>query len=290
MSEMSDERIAVPAAVRDGRAEEQASGPAPGRKAARSWLEHPALRLAAAFALPLGVLAAWQAAATLDLIAVRWFPPPLTLLDTFAALATGGELGSHVGITALRVLSGFALGAALGTLAGAATGCSPALMAVLDPTLQALRSIPALAWVPLYILWFGIYEQSKILLIATAVFFPVYLTLSSGIAQVDRRLLEVGRIFGMGTAAIVLRIIMPAALPYWVAALRTGLGMGWMCAVAAELMGASRGVGFLMHEAQQFSRADIIMASIVLFAVLGKVSDWMLVLLRNRLLRYQQAG
>ena len=196
----------------------------------------------------------------------------------------------HSGVTVLRVLIGFVIGGAGGSAAGALSGYSEKARRLLDPTLQALRNIPSMAWVPLFLLWLGIFEESKIALIATGVFFPVYLTLASGIEQVDRKLVEVGELFGLGPKELILRIILPAALPSWITALRSGLSLGWMFVVAAERMGASKGLGFLMSDAQQPRRADVIIASIVLFAILGKLSDGILEVGGARLLRYRKAG
>ena len=225
---------------------------------------------------PIAIVILWQLASGLGLIQAEWLPSPLTIAKTLFELGRAGELWGHIGVTTLRVLVGFLIGAAAGTVAGAVTGYSKSARKLLDPTLQALRNIPSMAWVPLFLLWLGIFEESKIALIATGVFFPVYLTLASGIEQVDRKLVEVGELFGLGPKELILRIILPAALPSWITALRSGLSLGWMFVVAAELMGASKGLGFLMYDAQQTSRADVIIASIVLFAILGKLSDGIL--------------
>ena len=239
---------------------------------------------------PIAIVILWQLASGLGLIQAEWLPSPLTIAKTLFELGRAGELWGHIGVTTLRVLVGFLIGAAAGTVAGAVTGYSKTARKLLDPTLQALRNIPSMAWVPLFLLWLGIFEESKIALIATGVFFPVYLTLASGIEQVDRKLVEVGELFGLGPKELILRIILPAALPSWITALRSGLSLGWMFVVAAELMGASKGLGFLMYDAQQTSRADVIIASIVLFAILGKLSDGILELGGARLLRYRKDG
>src|SRR5690606_33622939 len=144
---------------------------------------------------------------------------------------------------------------------------------LLDPLLQSLRSIPSIAWVPLFILWLGIYEASKITLIAVGVFFPVYLNLMSGIQGVDRKLVEVGRVYNFTGWRLVRKVLLPATLPSYVVGLRGGLGFGWMFVVAAEYMGASEGVGYLLLDGQQTGRAAIIIAAIILFAILGKGTD-----------------
>ena len=142
--------------------------------------------------------------------------------------------------------------------------------------MQALRAIPSIAWVPLFILWLGIFEASKVALIAVGVFFPVYLNLMSGIAGVDRKLIEVGRAHRLSPLALIRRVLLPAALPAYIVGLRGGLGLGWMFVAAAELMGASEGLGFLLVDGQQTGRPAIVIAAILLFAILGKFSDLLL--------------
>jgi sulfonate transport system permease protein len=154
--------------------------------------------------------------------------------NTFADLAATGELAQHAFATLWRVAWGFVFGVAAGTIFGAITGYSALTHRLVDPTLQALRSIPSIAWVPLFILWFGIFEASKVILIAVGVFFPVYLGVMGAIQSVDRKLVEVGRAFRLSDFAMVRRILLPAVLPAYVISLRSGLGLGWMFVVAAE--------------------------------------------------------
>src|SRR6185295_350893 len=130
--------------------------------------------------------------------------------------------------------------------------------------------------VPLFILWFGIFEQSKIILIAVGCFFPVYLGMLGAIVSVDRKVVEVGRIFRLSTFGLVFRILLPAILPTYVVSLRAGLGLGWMFVVAAEFMGASEGLGYLLVDGQQLGKPDQILAAILTFAVLGKLTDGLL--------------
>jgi sulfonate transport system permease protein len=156
-----------------------------------------------------------------------------------------------------------------------------------DPTLQALRNIPSIAWTPLFILWFGIFESSKILMIAVGVFFPVYLTFAGAISSVDRKLVEVGRVYGFGKVTLIRRILLPAALPTYVIGLRGGLGLGWMFVVAAEFLGASQGLGYLLVDGQQTGRPALIIASIFMFALLGKLTDVLLSSAGARVSRWQ---
>ncbi len=155
--------------------------------------------------------------------------------------------------------------------------------------MQALRAIPSIAWVPLFILWLGIFETSKVALIAVGVFFPVYLGVMGAILSVDRKIVEVGRIFRLSGPAMIRRILLPAVLPAYVVALRVGLGLGWMFVVAAELMGASEGLGYLLLDGQQLGKPAQILAAIVIFAILGKTTDWLIEIATAPLLRWQDA-
>ena len=252
-------------------------------------LPRPDLRGARGLLVPRALLLAWEAAARAELFQANLLPSPAAVVEEVAALAESGELWSHVGITVWRVAIGFFAGAAAATVLGALTGYSRGLRALLDPTLQALKSVPSLSWVPLFILWLGIFETSKVALIAVGVFFPVYLNLMSGVQGVDRKLVEVGRIYGLSRFALIRRVLLPATLPSWFVGLRAGLALGWMFVVAAELMGASEGLGFLMIDGQMTGRPALIIASLILFAIAGKLSDWLLAALSARALRWQDS-
>ncbi|MBX9739982.1 MAG: ABC transporter permease [Beijerinckiaceae bacterium] len=229
------------------------------------------------FVLPVGAALAYEAAFRFGLVQARLLPPPSKVGSTLWDLARSGELSTHVIATMTRVLLGFGLGALVGMLLGALTGSSSTARKLLDPTLQALRAIPSLAWVPLFILWLGIFENSKIALIATGVFFPVYLGVMAAIANVDRKIVEVGRAFRLSKTALARRVLLPAILPDFIVALRSGLGLGFMFVVAAEIMGASEGLGYLLVDGQQLGKPDQILAAIIAFAILGKIFDWLLV-------------
>ena len=205
-----------------------------------------------------------------EVLPPNWLPAPSAIGQTIYEMAVAGELWKHVEITLVRVAAGFLVGATAGTLLGGLTGYLPVARKLLDPTLQALRSVPSIAWVPLFLLWLGIQESSKIALISLGAFFPVYLNLSVAMRHVDPKLIEVGRLYRLNAFQMVRRIILPAALPEYIVGLRSGLGLAWMFVVAAELLGASRGIGYLMVDGQMTGRASIILASVILFAALGK--------------------
>jgi sulfonate transport system permease protein len=223
-------------------------------------------------------------------ISGRLLPPPSRIASTLWALAAEGELLTHVGATLLRVMAGFAAGALAGVVLGAVSGVSHLTRQLFDPLLQAMRAIPSIAWVPLFILWFGIFETSKVVLIAVGVFFPVYLGVSGAILSVDRKIVEVGQVFRLSRLALIRRVLLPAILPATVIALRSGLGLGWMFVVAAEFMGASEGLGFLLTDGQQLGRPDQILAALVTFAALGKATDAILVAITKPFLSWQDAA
>lgn len=242
------------------------------------------------FLLPVGLALAWEAAVRFGLAQGRLVPPPSRIGATFWGLAETGELWRHVAATLWRVASGFAIGAIAGIALGALSGVSRFTRQLLDPTLQALRSIPSIAWVPLFILWLGILEASKVALIAVGVFFPIYLGVAGAVLSVDRKLVEVGRVFRLSGLAMARRILLPAVLPEAVTALRSGLGLGFMFVVAAEFMGASEGLGYLLVDGQQMGKPDTILAAIIAFAILGKLADGLLVAVTRPLLAWQDVS
>ena len=237
--------------------------------------------------VPVLVALAWEFAVRIGLSNGRLLPPPSIVLQTLGDLAATGELWRHGLTTVLRVAAGFGIGVSVGTILGALAGYSALTRHLLDPTMQALRAIPSIAWVPLFILWLGIFEASKVTLIAVGVFFPVYLGVMGAIMSVDRKIVEVGRSFRLSGPALVRRILLPAVLPSYVVALRSGLGLGWMFVVAAEFLGASEGLGYLLIDGQQLGKPAQIVAAIIAFAVLGKIADGLIVMATTPFLRWE---
>ncbi|MBX3512311.1 MAG: ABC transporter permease [Xanthobacteraceae bacterium] len=239
--------------------------------------------------LPVVLAAGWEFAVAKGYAQGRLMPPPSRIFKTLYDLAATGELWRHIFATLARVLAGFLLGTIAGTIVGAIAGASRITKEILDPSLQGLRSVPSIAWVPLFILWLGIFEESKIALIAVGCFFPVYLGVLGAIATVDRKTVEVGRMFRLSQFQLVRRILLPAILPAYILALRQGLGLGWMFVVAAEFMGASEGLGYLLVDGQQLGKPDQILASILTFAILGKITDGLLAAASTPFLTWQDA-
>ena len=243
-------------------------------------------RIGSGWILPVAVLAIWEGAVRAGWVSPHLLPAPTDIVQTLIRFGAEG-LASHMLASSLRVAAGFALGTVLAIAIGALVGLSRRAEGLLDPTFQALRAIPSLAWVPLLLLWLGIDEASKIALIAIGAFFPVYMGVASGFRDVDRKLVEAARMYRLGAVAMVRRVLLPAALPAVLTGLRNGLSLAWMFMVAAELIAATRGVGYLLTDGRDMGRADIVLAAIVLLALLGKVTDTGMAWLERRLLAWR---
>jgi len=261
------------------------SAPVPVAVARRRWLSRT-LGLSAGLVLPALLFALWQWASTNGSLSRSQLPTPASVLDAAGELVDRGMLWTHVTITLQRVLIGFAIGATIGLLVGSLVGLSRAASRLLSPLVQSLRAVPSLAWVPLLVLWMGIYESPKVTLIAIGAFFPVFTTVSAGFAHVDQKLIEVGRAYGLRSWSLATGVLLPAAAPTIAAGLRLGLAQSWLFVVAAELIASSKGLGFLLIDSQNVLRTDILILSIILLAILGKTSDFLLSLAERRVLRW----
>ncbi len=226
--------------------------------------------------VPALLLGAWQLSSAAGVFTAVQLPPPGAVAAAGAELLERGELGVHLGISTQRVLLGFAAGAALGLTAGAVLGLSRTADALLGPTIGAVRAVPSLAWVPLLILWIGINEDSKVTLILIGAFFPVFTTVSLALRHVDRNLVEAGRAFGLTGFRLLTTVQLPAIIPAVFSGLRLALAQSWLFLVAAELIAASMGLGWLLSDSQNNGRVDRIFLAIVLLAVLGKTTDALL--------------
>jgi sulfonate transport system permease protein len=219
---------------------------------------------------------------------VHAVPAPSQVAATLLALAHDG-LWQHVAASGGRVLTGFALGAGVGVILGTVIGLNRTAARLIEPTLQALRAIPSLAWVPLLLLWLGIDEAPKIILIALGGFFPVYFNLCAGIRDADRKLIELAHASGLSGFDTVRRVLLPASLPSLFTGLRAGLGLAWMFLVAAELIAATRGIGYLLTDGRETGRADVVLGAIVLLGALGALSDQLLQFIEHRALHWRDS-
>ncbi len=236
--------------------------------------------------LPAALLLLWQWASTNGAYSASQLPTPAAVGSALIELIERGTFWTHVAISVQRVLIGFAIGATIGLTLGSLVGLSPRASSLLSPTIQAIRAVPSLAWVPLLVLWMGIYEGPKVTLVAIGAFFPVFTTVASGFMHADRKLIEVGRAYGLSGFRLVTGILLPTAAPTIFAGLRLGLAQSWLFVVAAELIASSKGLGFLLIDSQNTSRTDILLLAIICLAILGKTTDLILATLEKRALRW----
>jgi sulfonate transport system permease protein len=223
--------------------------------------------------VPVLVFALWQAGSTFGWIDSRTFASPAAVLSAGLDLARTGELQAHLLASLFRVAAGLALGVTAGLVLATFAGLFRLGEDAIDPPMQMLRTLPALALIPLFILWFGIYESSKVLLIAFGTVFPIYLNTHAGIRNVDERLVEAGRTVGLSRASLVGHVILPGALPSFLVGLRFSLGTAWLILVVSEQINATSGIGYLMTAAREFYRTDIILFGLMIYAALGFATD-----------------
>jgi sulfonate transport system permease protein len=236
---------------------------------------HPIIRLSllTQWALPLGIVVAWQALSVAGLIPGRVLPAPSDVVAAGWKLLQSGELLRNIWVSFLRAIVGFAIGGGIGFAFGLANGLSRGSERVFDSTLQMVRNIPHLALIPLVILWFGIDEEAKLFLVALGVFFPIYINTQHGIRTVDPQLVEMGRTYGMSATTLFWRVILPGALPSIFVGLRYALGIMWLTLIVAETISASSGIGYMAMQAREFLLVDIVVLSILIYALLGKLAD-----------------
>lgn len=215
----------------------------------------------------------WQVLSVLGWIPSRILPAPSAIALAGIQLAQSGELWTHLSVSAARAGGGFLIGGSLGLIFGVLTGLLRRAELLLDSSFQMLRNIPPLAMIPLVILWFGIGEEARVFLVALGVFFPVYLNTFNGIRSIDPGLLEMGRVYGLSNWQIVTDIVLPGAMPSILVGVRFSLGIAWIILIVGEQIAANSGIGYLAMNAREFMQTDIIVFSILLYALLGKFSD-----------------
>lgn len=223
--------------------------------------------------VPALILLLWELASRSGWLPSRVLPEPLAVVAAFRTLALSGELWQHTAVSAWRALAGLAIGGGLGLLLGLLSGTFRTAETLLDSSLQMVRNIPALALIPLVILWFGIDEAAKLFLVAVGVFFPIYLNTFHGIRSVDKGLIEMARSYGLSGWALYWQVILPGALPSILVGLRFSLGLMWVLLIVAETISAQAGIGYLTMNAREFLQTDVVLVGILLYALLGKLAD-----------------
>ncbi|MGG4041616.1 ABC transporter permease [Bacillus smithii] len=244
-------------------------------------------RLLSGFILPVIIIIIWQLIGSLEWVTKTVLPTPWEIILAAKNLAVSGVLFTNMKVSIIRAACGFVIGGGLGLALGTLVGLSAKSESLLDPTLQMVRTIPHLAITPLFILWFGLGEESKILLIGLGAFFPLYVNTFLGIRKVDAKLFEVARILEFSKWKQIKLLIVPSALPNILLGIRLSLGAAWLSLVVAELMGSTAGLGYMMMDARQFSNTDIVFVGIIIFAIVGKLTDSLVRLMEKHFLKWQ---
>jgi len=237
--------------------------------------------------VPVTLLIVWEVAGAMGYLNPVLLPTPSSIWEELVSMTETGELVRHLGISTWRALLGFLIGGGLGLTMGLWVGFSYKTERLLDPCFQMLRTLPHLAIAPLFILWFGFGETSKLLLIAKGAFFPLYVNTFLGIRSVDSKLFDVGQVLQFSKWQMITKLILPASLPNIFLGIRLSVSVAWLGLVVAELMGSSAGLGYLINDARSFSLTTVVFVGIIVFAVVGKLSDSIIKLLEARALRWQ---
>ena len=235
---------------------------------------------------PVVLVIVWEWLAQAGWLSPQVLPAPSKVARTAFKLATSGTLLNDLGVSLLRASAGFAIGSVVGAALGTLVGFSRIAEAAIDRSVQMIRAVPFLAVLPLVIVWLGVGETQKIFLVALGVTFPIYINTVLGIRQVDPKLLELGRVQGLSSIELIRRIILPGALPSILTGVRYALATAWLALVVAETIGAQSGIGFLAMDAREFLRTDVIVLTIVIYALIGVAADSIARLLERRLLAW----
>lgn len=236
--------------------------------------------------IPVALVVVWEIIVRLEIISASLFPSPLTILDTGWNLLVNGNLMSHIGISLARALTGMVIGGAIGFALGVLNGLSKKAYVYLDTTIQMIRNIPHLALIPLVIVWIGIGEDAKIFLVVLGVLFPVYVNTFHGIRNVDPNLVEMGRMYNLKGWRLFKDVLLPGALPSIFVGLRYALGVMWLTLIIAETIPTNEGLGYLATNAREFMQTDVIILSIIIYALLGKLADLIALFGEKRALKW----
>ena len=241
----------------------------------------------------MAAVALWQLLSSAGLIPAQKLPPPTTIWHTAVTLVTTnspayGTLQDAMLVSLERMAVGFAVGGTIAVLLALVAGLSRFGENTIDPLLQILRMLPLFGLIPVFIVWFGIGELPKIILIALGAAIPLYLNTFAGIRSVDAKLAEVGQVLRLSQAETIRHVILPGALPQALVGLRQSLGVAWLALVVAEQVNANAGLGFMISQATQFLRNDVILVALAVYAVLGLITDALVRLLERRALTWRR--
>lgn len=236
---------------------------------------------------PIIAVLLWQLLSVVGLLPERILPAPTAIITAGWEVLTDGTLAIALATSGQRVITGFLIGVVAGIGLGLLVGMSSLFDAALDPLLQALRALPHLGLVPLFIIWFGIGELPKVLLIALGVLFPLYLNTASGFRQADPKLLETARVLGFSFSQRVRIVIVPSAAPALFVGLRQASASAWLTLIVAEQVNASQGLGFMINNARDFYRTDVVIFGLIIYATLGLLTDALIRRWEKHVFRYR---
>ncbi|AZB41915.1 aliphatic sulfonate ABC transporter permease SsuC [Bacillus sp. FJAT-42376] len=240
----------------------------------------------AAWGVPVLLIVLWQVLSMTGLLSEKILPAPSAVFAAAVALTESGDLFNYIGISSQRAIIGFIIGGGIGFALGLLNGLSSKAETLLDTSVQMLRNIPHLALIPLVILWFGIEEEAKIFLVALGVLFPIYLNTYHGLKSIDKGLIEAARVYGLKGFSLFWHVILPAALPSILVGVRFSLGVMWITLIVAETISANSGIGYMAMNAREFLQMDVVVLSIILYALLGKLSDVLAKILEKKCLKW----
>jgi len=239
---------------------------------------------------PIALLVAWWAASASGALNPAVLASPQQVASAAWQLWQSGQLQSAVGVSVLRAATGLLFGVSAGLVLGVITGFSRLGEELLDSPLQLLRALPFLSLVPLFMVWFGIGEEARVILIAVATSFPMYVSTAGGVRAVDPRLVEAMRTFGLSRWALIREVVLPAAMPSLLSGLRLSMTLSVIALIAAEEINTTNGIGFLMAQAQTYSRTDILTVCVLLYGLLGLCVDLIVRGAERLLMPWRPAG
>jgi len=237
------------------------------------WLKNKRVQQLMPWVVPVLLIVIWQLLVQVGWLSTRVLPAPTGVVEALIKLTMSGEIFRHIGVSTWRAFLGFVVGGGIGLVLGLLNGIFPIAEKLLDTSVQMLRNIPHLALIPLVILWFGIGEEAKLFLVALGVMFPIYLNTFHGIRTVDSGLIEMGKVYGLSPASLFWQIILPGALPSILVGLRYALGIMWLTLIVAETIASDSGIGYMAMNAREFMQTDVVVLSILIYALLGKLAD-----------------
>ncbi|WP_146822213.1 ABC transporter permease subunit [Alicyclobacillus acidoterrestris] len=238
------------------------------------------------FAVPALVVIVWQILGQSGLISTRILPTPVAVVEAGIQLGKQGILWQYIWSSTERALAGFLIGGSVGFVLGLLNGLYRISQKLTDTSIQMLRTIPHLALIPLVIVWFGVGEEAKIFLVALGSVFPIYVNTFFGIKSVDADLIEMAKVYRLPWIKLFWKVILPGALPSILVGIRYALGVMWMTLIVAETISENSGIGYMAMNAEEFMQMNVVVLGIVLYALLGKISDWIATTMERRFLRW----